>query len=107
MVASLDGCGPERNSDRGRIDCRRPLIEVMPTDLSDFGKILIGIGIVIVLMGAVLVLAGRLPGVFGPIGKLPGDILFKRASFTFYFPITTSILASIILSLLAWLLFRK
>jgi len=79
----------------------------MPTDLSDFGKILIGIGIVIVLMGAVLVLAGRLPGVFGPIGKLPGDILIKRDSFTFYFPITTSILASIILSLLAWLLFRK
>jgi len=79
----------------------------MPTDLSDFGKILIGIGIVIVLMGAVLVLAGRLPGVFGPIGKLPGDILIKRDSFTFYFPITTSILASVILSLLAWLLFRK
>ena len=61
---------------------------------------------VIVLMGAVLVLAGRLPG-FGPIGKLPGDILIKRDNFTFYFPITTSILASVILSLLAWLLFRK
>ena len=79
----------------------------MPTDLSGFGKILIGIGIVIVLMGAVLILAGRLPGVFGPIGKLPGDILIKRDNFTFYFPITTSILASVILSLLAWLLFRK
>ena len=60
----------------------------------------------IVLMGAVLVLAGRLPG-FGPIGKLPGDILIKRDNFTFYFPITTSILASVILSLLAWLLLRK
>ena len=58
------------------------------------------------LMGAVLVFAGRLPG-FGPIGKLPGDILIKRDTFTFYFPITTSILASVILSLLAWLLFRK
>jgi len=57
-------------------------------------------------MGAVLVLAGRLPG-FGPIGKLPGDILIKRDNFMFYFPITTSILASVILSLLAWLLFRK
>jgi Protein of unknown function (DUF2905) len=62
--------------------------------------------VVIVLMGAVLVLAGRLPG-FGPIGKLPSDILIKRDNFTFYFPITTSILASVILSLLAWLLFRK
>ena len=60
----------------------------------------------IVLMGAVLVLAGRLPG-FSPIGKLPGDILIKRDNFTFYFPITTSILASGILSLLAWFLFRK
>src|SRR3989449_336734 len=69
-------------------------------------EILIGIGVVIMLMGAVLVLAGRLPG-FGPIGKLPGDILIKRDNFTFYFPITTSILASVILSLLAWLLFRK
>jgi len=65
-----------------------------------------GIGVVIVLMGAVLVLVGRLPG-FGPIGKLPGDILIKRDNFTFYFPITTSILASVILSLLAWLLLRK
>jgi hypothetical protein len=57
-------------------------------------------------MGAVLVLAGRLPGL-GPIGKLPGDILVKRDNFTFYFPITTSILASVILSLLAWLIFRR
>jgi hypothetical protein len=57
-------------------------------------------------MGALLVFAGRLPGL-GPIGKLPGDILIKRDNFTFYFPITTSILASIILSLLAWIIFRK
>ena len=76
-------------------------------DISGFGKILIGIGILIMLMGAVLVFAGRLPGFFGPIGKLPGDILIKRDNFTFYFPITTSILASVILSLLAWLLLRK
>jgi hypothetical protein len=54
----------------------------------------------------VLVLAGRLPGL-GPIGKLPGDILIKRDTFTFYFPITTSLLASAILSLLAWFIFRR
>ena len=76
-------------------------------DISGFGKILIGIGILIMLMGAVLVFAGRLPGLFGSIGKLPGDILIKRDNFTFYFPITTSILASVILSLMAWLLLRK
>ena len=50
--------------------------------------------------------AGRLPGL-GSIGKLPGDILIKRDNFTFYFPLTTSILFSVVLSLLAWLLFRK
>lgn len=58
------------------------------------------------VMGVVLWLAGRLPGL-SPIGKLPGDILIRRENFTFYFPITTSILASIVLSLLAWLLFRR
>jgi hypothetical protein len=58
------------------------------------------------VMGALLLVAGRLPGL-GPIGKLPGDILIRRENFTFYFPITTSILASIILSLLAWLFFRR
>lgn len=57
-------------------------------------------------MGTVLVLAGRLPGL-GPIGKLPGDILIKRDNFTFYFPITTSLLASAVLSLLAWFIFRR
>ncbi len=75
-------------------------------DLSGFGKILIGFGALIMVMGAVLVFAGRLPGL-GPIGKLPGDILIRRENFTFYFPITTSILASIVLSLLAWLLLRR
>ncbi len=78
----------------------------MHTDINGFGKILIGLGLIIALMGALLVLAGRLPGL-GPIGKLPGDILVKRDTFTFYFPITTSLLASVILSLLAWLLLRK
>ena len=78
----------------------------MHTDISGFGKILIGLGLIITVMGAVLMFAGRLPGL-GPIGKLPGDILVKRDNFTFYFPVTTSLLASIILSLLAWLMFRK
>lgn len=58
------------------------------------------------LIGGLLVFAGRLPGL-GPIGKLPGDILIKRDNFTFYLPITTSLLASAILSLLAWFIFRR
>jgi hypothetical protein len=75
-------------------------------DMSGFGKILVVLGLIITVMGALLAFAGRLPGL-GPIGKLPGDILIKRDNFTFYFPITTSILASAILSLLAWLLLRR
>ncbi|HEV8242490.1 MAG TPA: DUF2905 domain-containing protein [Nitrospirales bacterium] len=75
-------------------------------DMSGFGKILIVLGLIITVTGALLAFAGRLPGL-GPIGKLPGDILIKRDNFTFFFPITTSILASVILSLLAWLLLRR
>jgi hypothetical protein len=75
-------------------------------DVSGFGKILVVLGLIITVMGALLAFAGRLPGL-GPIGKLPGDILIKRDNFTFFFPITTSILASVILSLLAWLLLRR
>jgi len=71
--------------------------------MSEIGKLLIVFGALIAVVGVVIVLAGRLPW----IGRLPGDIYVRRGNFTFYFPITTSILASIILSLLAWLLFRK
>ena len=60
----------------------------------------------IALLGVLLLLAGRLAGA-GSIGKLPGDIIVRRENFTFYFPITTSILASIVLSLLAWFLWRR
>lgn len=62
----------------------------------DMGKIL-------VIFGAVIILAGILMS-YGPsipfLGKLPGDIYIKRDNFTFYFPITTSILASILLTFL-------
>ncbi len=66
------------------------------------GKLLIVFGLVLVVVGALLVLAGRLPW----LGRLPGDILVKRENFTFYFPITTSILISIVLSVIFWL-FRR
>lgn len=58
------------------------------------------------MVGAILWLAGRLPGL-GPLGRLPGDIIIKRDNFTFYFPLATSVLVSIVLSLLAWLIFRR
>ena len=77
------------------------------------GKILIGIGFGIVALGVVLVALDRIPG-FGNslswLGKLPGDISIKREHVSFYFPIATSILLSVLLSLLfyivGWLLRR-
>ncbi len=66
------------------------------------GKMLVILGAVIILIGVVLILAHKIPF----IGRLPGDILVKRENFTFYFPITTSIIISIVLSLIFWI-FRK
>jgi hypothetical protein len=77
------------------------------------GKILIGVGCGIVALGVVLVALDRIPG-FGNslswLGKLPGDISIKRENVSFYFPIATSILLSVLLSLLFYIvgwLFRR
>ena len=66
------------------------------------GKMLIVLGIIIILAGVLLLLANKIPF----IGRLPGDILVKRDNFTFYFPLTTSIIISAVLSLIFWI-FRK
>jgi hypothetical protein len=66
------------------------------------GKLLILLGVFIILMGLLLLLGEKIPW----IGRFPGDILIKKEKFTFYFPIATSILISIILTLL-FTLFRK
>ena len=63
------------------------------------GKLLVVVGIIITGVG-LLVMLGL------PIGRLPGDITVKRGNFTFYFPLATSILASILLTLLLSLLRR-
>lgn len=72
------------------------------SQFSGFGKMLIIMGLGMAFFGAILWLGGKLPG----IGRLPGDILIKRENFTFYFPLTTSILVSIVLSVLI-ALFRR
>ncbi len=66
------------------------------------GKFLILLGVFIILMGLLMLLGEKIPW----IGRLPGDILIKKEKVTFYFPIATSILLSIILTLL-FTLFRK
>lgn len=70
--------------------------------MAPVGKLLVLIGLVIVGAGVVLLLSDKVPW----LGRLPGDITVKRDNFTFYFPLATSILISVILSLLFWL-FRK
>jgi hypothetical protein len=69
------------------------------------GKFLIAIGLLIAILGVLLVVAGRFPGL--RIGRLPGDIYVERDGFRFYFPLMTSILISIILSLVLWFFSRK
>jgi uncharacterized membrane protein YidH (DUF202 family) len=66
------------------------------------GKMLILLGVFIILIGLLLLIGEKIPW----IGRLPGDIIIRKKNFTFYFPLATSILISIILTLL-FTLFRK
>ena len=68
-----------------------------------FGKILIGIGLGVAALGLLLVMVDRVSGLgtaFSWLGKLPGDLSFKHDNVNFYFPIATSLLLSVVLSLL-------
>ncbi len=65
-----------------------------------FGKILILFGILLIILGIIFSFSGKIPY----LGKLPGDIFVKKENFTFYFPLTTCILISIILSLIFYLI---
>lgn len=67
-----------------------------------FGKLLIIAGGILIGVGLLISFAPRLPW----LGRLPGDILIKRENFSFYLPLTTSLLLSVLLSFLAWL-FRR
>jgi len=69
--------------------------------MRDLGRLLIVFGAILLVAGLLLTAAGRLG-----LGKLPGDIVYRRRNFSFYFPLMTSILLSIVLSLLLWL-FRR
>jgi hypothetical protein len=64
------------------------------------------VGRTLIILGAVIALAGLLITWGVPIGRLPGDFTVRRGNFSFYFPLATSIIASIVLTLLMWLLRR-
>ena len=69
----------------------------------DIGKTLIVLGLVIAVAGLLLVLVGRVPW----LGRLPGDIHIQRGNWSFYVPLATSIVVSVLLTLLFWLFGRR
>lgn len=71
--------------------------------MTEIGKMLLFVGAILVGIGLVLVLLGRTNL---PIGRLPGDILYRGKHTTFYFPLATSILASVVLSVILYVIAR-
>ena len=72
---------------------------------NNIGKLLIIFGIVIFLIGAGLIIFSKFKIPF--LGRLPGDFIIKRENFTFYFPLTTSIIISVILTIILSLFSKK
>ena len=75
--------------------------------MTELGKILLALGAVMVILGGVLLLVGNLSGKVPWLGRLPGDIYIQRGNWTFYFPVVTCIVLSIILTLLFSLFGRR
>lgn len=72
-------------------------------DLSPLGRMLLIFGLVLAGPGAILLLSGKLPW----LGRLPGDVHWEGRNFRIYFPLGTSIVLSIVLTLVLWLLNRR
>ena len=70
--------------------------------MSDFGRLLVFFGLILVGLGLILLIGPKIPW----LGKLPGDITIKRENFTFYFPLASSIVISVLLTILLYL-FRR
>ena len=70
------------------------------SELSSLGKLFVGFGVVMIVLGGIFLLLGNFAGKVPWIGRLPGDIYIQRGNWSFYFPLATSILLSIILTLI-------
>ncbi|MEW6555872.1 MAG: DUF2905 domain-containing protein [Elusimicrobiota bacterium] len=68
-----------------------------------FGKLLIVFGLIVIGIGLILVFGVKIPY----LGKLPGDIYIKKENFTFYFPMATCIILSIVISFVLWLISKR
>ncbi|AGL01241.1 DUF2905 domain-containing protein [Desulfoscipio gibsoniae] len=71
--------------------------------LTGLGKLILMLGLFMVIIGGLLMVVGKIPG----LGRLPGDIFVQRGNFTFYFPVVTMIIVSLVLTLLLNVLFRR
>jgi len=71
--------------------------------VTDLGKTLVFVGVLVIAVGVVLMLLGKTNL---PLGRLPGDILYRGKNTTFYFPLATSILVSVVLSAVLYLIGR-
>jgi hypothetical protein len=71
--------------------------------IGEIGRILVVLGAILLLLGILLVVLGRIPGV----GRLPGDLVVQRGNWTFYFPLATSLIVSLLLTLLFWVIGRR
>ena len=71
--------------------------------MNEFARTLIFFGLVLLFMGIIVALFGKVPG----LGKLPGDIYFRRGTFTFYFPLMTCLLLSLLLTLVFTIFGRR
>jgi DUF2905 family protein len=69
---------------------------------SDMGRLLIAAGALLAVVGVVLIIAGKVPF----LGRLPGDIVYRKGGTTFYFPLVTCLLLSLVLSFVLSLLRR-
>ncbi|GJL50248.1 DUF2905 domain-containing protein [Candidatus Nitrospira salsa] len=77
-------------------------------DFSGLGKLLVLMGLSIVALGVLFILLSKWPlAGSGWLGRLPGDILIKRDNFTFYFPLATSVLISVVGSFLVYLFMKR
>ena len=75
----------------------------MHDGIQHIGKTLLAAGMILAAIGGLLLVAGRISW----LGRLPGDIIIQKKNFTFFFPLATSILVSILLTLVFWLLGRR
>lgn len=71
--------------------------------MNDLAKTLIFFGFILIASGLTLALFGKLPG----LGRLPGDLYFKKGNFVFYFPLVTCLLASVLLTVIFSIFGRK